>query len=135
MRLSPRLRSAFAEDLEPEHGVLQHRSPLEQVVLLQENSNLPAGAANALAVKLEVAFGRLDQAGNDRKQRRLPAAARPDDAAKLAIAHDEIQILQRQRLSASGEIRVGKTFAANPVPPGHHLIVSKAFWANRGFTT
>ena len=72
------------------------------------------GAANARAVESDAAFGRPQQAGDQRQQRGLAAAARPDDAAKLAVADREVQVLERKRLSGSGQIRIGQAFAADP---------------------
>ena len=60
MRLSPRLGRALAENFEAEHGILQHRPPLEQMILLQDNSDFPVRAANALAVQKNISLGRLN---------------------------------------------------------------------------
>ena len=58
-----------------------------------------------------------------RQQRGFPAAARPDDAAELTVADRQVQVLERQRLSGSGEISVGQAFAPDSLPSAHRLIV------------
>ena len=58
----PRLGGVSAANLETELRVLQHRAPLEQMILLQENTHTLVGPPNARAVDQDLAFGRLQQA-------------------------------------------------------------------------
>ena len=86
------------------------------------------------AVDQDPAFARLQQSADDREQGRLATAARPDDPAELAVRNCEIQAVERKGLSGSGEIGVGKSFAANALVAAHRLIVCMAFCANCGAT-
>lgn len=119
----PRLGGVSAANLETELRVLQHRAPLEQMILLQQDTHPLVGAANAHTIEQDLSFRRLQQTGNDAQQGGFPAAARPHDAAELAVADRQVQVLERQRLSDPGEISVGQAFAPDSLPSAHRLIV------------
>src|SRR5262249_37705793 len=123
-----------AEDFQAELGVLEHGAPLEQVVLLQQDADAPVGAVDARAVEQQPSLGRPQQPGNERQKGGLAAAARADDAAELAVADREVEVFQRQRLAAPGEIRVGKAFAPDALASAHRLIVWIALLAKVGLT-
>src|SRR5262249_35981230 len=116
---APRLGAAAAADLESELGVLQHRTPLEQMILLQNDADPPVGAAHRLAIEQDLSLRRPQQAAEDRQQRGFSAAARPDDAAELAVADGEIKPLECERFAGAGEIRIGQALAADALASVH----------------
>ena len=83
-RALARLCHVGALDFGAEHRIFEDRAPLEQVVLLQHVADLAARTGDGLAVHQHRAVGRHEDAGNQRQQRALAAAALSDDRNELA---------------------------------------------------
>ena len=97
-------RHVGALDLGAEHGVLQDGAPLEQVVLLQHVADLAGRPGDRRAVDQHGAVGRLEDAGDQRQQRALAAAALADDGDELARRDRERDVLERLGLALEAEI-------------------------------
>jgi hypothetical protein len=81
----PRARLALgaghAAVLETERDVVAHGAPGQQGVLLEHHRG--QRRSRPLGLDAHLASGRVDEAGQDAQQRRLAAAAGPDDAEEL----------------------------------------------------
>jgi hypothetical protein len=93
-----------ALDFGAQHGVVEDGAPLEQIILLQHVADLAARAGDRLAVDQHVASGRLQDAGDQRQQRALAAAALPDDGDELAGRNRKRDVAQRRGLASEGEV-------------------------------
>src|SRR5512144_293152 len=92
VRAASRLGVASAANLETELRVLQHGAPLEQMILLQEDTDPFVGAAHGYAIEQDLSFRRLQHTGPDAQQGGLPATARTHDAAELAVADRQVEV-------------------------------------------
>src|SRR5207245_1289579 len=79
-------------------------SPLEQIVLLQHVADLAARAGHGLAVHEHRAVGRHENAGDQRQQRALAAAALADDRDEFAGRNRDRDVLERLGLALETEI-------------------------------
>src|SRR5262249_13703907 len=122
LRTTSRFHGARATNLKPELGVLQHGPPLEQMVLLEEDTDPPVGTAESFAVKQKLTLGRLQQSGYERKQGGLAATARPDNAAEFAVADREVEALDGQCFASARDVCVRKSVASNSLSTSHRLI-------------
>src|SRR5579883_345431 len=103
-RAGARLVHVEALDLGAEQGVVEDRSPLEQVILLQHVADLAARPGDRRAVDQHLAAGRAQDAGDEREEGALAAAALADDGDELARRHPERDVLERLGLAVAAEI-------------------------------
>src|SRR3954468_13318308 len=86
------LRARHAAHLQAQLDILSHRLPGKQRILLEPHATLGARSVHPLAVDGDDARGRLEEAGDRVKQRRLSAAGGSDDRDELARLHMNLRI-------------------------------------------
>jgi hypothetical protein len=89
-----------AAHLELDEHVPQHRAPIQQQVILEDDADIGIGRQDRLPLDMRLAACRLDEPGNDRKQCTLAATARPEQRDELARANVEIDAVHRKRRRA-----------------------------------
>jgi hypothetical protein len=94
----------LTEQLGAEDDVVDDRPPGEEQVLLEHVADLAGRPDDRPAVEQRLAARRPDQPGDDVEDRRLPAAARPDDADELALLDVEADVTARDDALASGDL-------------------------------
>src|SRR5437868_8680931 len=99
-----RLAHVRALDFGAQHGVLQDRAPLEQIVLLQHIADRAVGAGDGLAVHQNCAVGGLENSGNEREQRALAASALADDGVEFTGRDRERYVPERFGLALPPEV-------------------------------
>ena len=103
-RALARLGHVGALDFRAQHRVFEDGAPLEQIILLQHVADLAARPGHRLAVDQHGAAGRLEDAGDQRQQRALAAAALADDGDELAGRDRDRDALERLGLALEAEI-------------------------------
>ena len=120
-RLGDRLGPRPAGDHQRDRGVLGRRQGRQQVVLLEHEADVPpaeldlppaAQRRQVLAEDLDLAGRRVEQAGDDREQRRLAAAGRADEQRHLAEADVQVDAAQGQHRGVAGAELLGDAAAA-----------------------
>jgi hypothetical protein len=91
------LASAHALGFETGFHILQNGQPWEQREGLKHHRHPLGRAIERLAEVVHRAVGRLDQAGNDAKQRRLARARTAQHADDLAFAQRQVHIVENQQ--------------------------------------
>ena len=102
----PRFLLLHAADDERERDIVLDRIIRKQMVLLQHVADAPGAPGDVLAVQQDPPRLRAVQPGDDRKQRRLPAARSAEDADELALLEREVHVLQDPLLSVVGKAHV-----------------------------
>ena len=74
------LRARNAAKLKAQCNIVTHVLPRQQRVLLEDDTSIGARTRDRLAIHGRGAAARPQKAGDERKQRRLAAAARPEHA-------------------------------------------------------
>src|SRR6476619_685505 len=95
-RAIARLARVVAAECEAEADVVQHRLPRQQRILLEQIGGVPVEAGQRLTENLDAAVRWRQQAGDQMEQRRLAAAAGPDDADEAARFDVERHLLQHR---------------------------------------
>ena len=98
-RLAARGRAVDLAHAERKQHVLQHRHVREQRVGLEHQPDvalLRRRFGDVAAADEDAARGRPVEAGDQRQQRRLARAARPQDGDELALRHREIDLVRRR---------------------------------------
>jgi len=107
-RSSERARSLIptwaALDLDGQEDVLEHRSPFEQEVALEDHSHAVPGAGHRPAVDDDLPGARLIQAGGEHEQRALPAAAGPTMAQNSDSRDRAPDLVERQQKRICSQI-------------------------------
>ena len=103
-RAFARLGHVGALDFGAQHRVLENGAPLEQIILLQHVADLAARAGHQLAVEKHSAAGRHEDAGDQRQQRALAAAALADDRDEFAGCNRDRDVAERLGLALEAEI-------------------------------
>src|SRR5215472_2013580 len=110
-------RIGAACDLRPDHRVVEHGAPRQQVVGLEYEAAVTARPRHRLAVDQDPPRRRRLEAGDDAQKSGLAAAARPDDRNELAGRDRQLDRAQRlERIEPFGEGRDGE-LGGHPVPP------------------
>src|SRR5262245_39885839 len=87
-----RMKTAVAQ---AERDIVPARQPRKAGILLEDDANaLRYNAAHLFAFKGHMALARLEYAGKDIEECRLPAAGRPDYRKEFAFSDVEIDILE-----------------------------------------
>jgi hypothetical protein len=79
--------------------VLLRRQPREQRVALEDHAAVATGCEDLLAGDEHLSLGLLLQAGDDREQRRLAAAAGADHGHELLLGDVEVDAVERDKLA------------------------------------
>src|SRR5262249_35852241 len=116
------LRGWHASGVEPEAHVGLDVHPGKQAALLEHHCVLDRPAAG---LDLDGAAGEIIETGEDAQQRRFPAAARPDDAEKLARRDPQVDVVEREPAALPALIllaHAGNIDRRAPPLDGHHIL-------------
>src|SRR5712691_7652141 len=98
---------AIAQTKETETDVLLDREPRKDAALLKHEDPSRIGLRHGHAVDRHRTFRRIDEAGHDVEQRRLPAARWSEDADELTFSNGEVDATQNldcsERLADAAE--------------------------------
>ena len=117
---------------EPVRDVLVHRLPREEAEVLEDDRDAAGRRRHRGAVDPHLARGRQHQPVDAAQQRRLAAAARPDDRHDLALADRHVDVLEdAQRAEALRETldldprAAGPALLADPRRSGLHACLHR----------
>jgi hypothetical protein len=122
------LRLAHATQLEAKRDARQHVGPRQQRRLLKDDRPFGTRTGDARSVDQHLAGVGSDQSRQDPQQRRLPTAARADDADQLVRGDVEREIVERGR---RGGAVFGRKRLANPSDADHSVATRPAHGASR----
>jgi hypothetical protein len=100
--------------LETEGDVLGNRRPGEQSRLLEDDAAIQARPRDRIAILVDAATKFRLEPGDQPQQRRLPAAARPQQNDELAGCHVERHVPQRLNGRAIHDKRLGDVAHLQP---------------------